>query len=43
VTLFWRITLKVAFVGYMENVLYVLDFWKKATKLETLMDKSDLG
>lgn len=43
-TLLWSKTLKVAFVGYVENGLYVVDFGKKPTREETcLMAKVDVG
>ena len=44
VTLLWSKTLKVAFVGYVENGLYVVDFSEKPTKAATcLMAKVDVG
>ena len=44
VTLMWSKTLKVAFVGYVENGMYVVDFSKAPTKITTcLMAKVDVG
>jgi hypothetical protein len=44
VVLLWSKSLKVAFVGHVENGLYVIDFSKKVTKAATyLMAKVDVG
>jgi hypothetical protein len=44
VVLMWSKTLKVAFVGYIENVLYVVDFSRKTTTTTMcLMGKADVG
>jgi hypothetical protein len=44
VTLLWSKTLKVAFVGHVENGLYVVDLLEKPTKAATcLMVKVDVG
>ena len=42
--LLWSRTLKVAFVGHVENGLYVINFLEQPTKTATcLMDKVDVG
>src|SRR3954470_125073 len=44
VTIFKRDTLKVLLVGHAEGNLYVVDFLKQSTHLETcLMSKADMG
>jgi len=44
VVLLWSKTLKVAYVGYVENGLYVVNFSKRPTKTATcLMAKVDMG
>ena len=44
VTVFKRDTLKVVFVGHVEDNLYVVDFSKESTHLQTcLMAKADVG
>src|SRR5664279_383909 len=44
VSVLHTISLKVAFVGFVENNLYVVDFSKETTQVATcLMDKSDMG
>jgi hypothetical protein len=44
VVLLWSKYLKVAFVGHVENNLYVIDFSEKVTKAATcLMAKVDVG
>jgi hypothetical protein len=44
VVLLWSKSLKVAFVGHVENGLYVIDFSEKVTKAATcLMDKVNVG
>jgi hypothetical protein len=44
VVLLWSKFLKVAFVGHVENGLYVIDFSEKVTKVATcLMAKVDVG
>ena len=44
VALLWSKTLKVAFVGHVENGLYVINFLKRPTKTATcLMAKVDVG
>ena len=44
VTLLWRKSLKVAFVGYVENGMYVVDFTQAPTKTATcLMAKVYVG
>jgi hypothetical protein len=44
VVLLWSKSLKVAFVGHVENSLYVIDFSEKVTKAATcLMAKVDMG
>jgi hypothetical protein len=44
VVLLWSKSLKVAFVGHVENGLYVIDFSEKVTKAATcLMAKVDVG
>ena len=44
VVLLWSKTLKVAYVGYVENGLYVVKFSKRPTKTATcLMAKVDVG
>jgi hypothetical protein len=44
VVLLWSKSLKVAFVGHVENDLYVIDFSEKVTKAATcLMAKVDVG
>ena len=44
VTLLWSKTLKVAFVGLVENGLYVVNFSERPTKTATsLMAKVDVG
>src|SRR3954463_1357023 len=44
VVLLWSKTLKVAFVGYVENDLYVVDFsWKTTTSVMCLFGKADMG
>jgi hypothetical protein len=44
VVLLWSKSLKVAFVGHVENGLYVIDFSEKVTKVATcLMAKVDVG
>jgi transposase InsO family protein len=44
VVLLWSKSLKVAFVGHVENDLYVIDFSEKVTKAATcLMAKVDMG
>ena len=44
VVLMWSKTLKVAYVGYVENGLYVVNFSKRPTKTATcLMAKVDVG
>jgi hypothetical protein len=44
VVFLWSKSLKVAFVGHVKNVLYVIDFSKKVTKAATcLMSKVDVG
>ena len=43
VALLWRKTLKVAFVGHVENGLYVINFSERPTKTATcLMAKVDV-
>ena len=44
VALLWSKTLKVAFVGHVENGLYVINFSERPTKTSTcLMAKVDVG
>ena len=44
VVLLWSKTLKVAYVGYVKNGLYVMNFSKRLTKTATcLMAKVDVG
>jgi hypothetical protein len=44
VVILWSKSLKVAFVGHVENGLYVIDFSEKVTKVATcLMAKVDMG
>ena len=44
VTLLWSNTLKVAFVGHVENGLYVINFSERLIKTVTcLMAKDDVG
>ena len=44
VALLWSKTLKVAFVGHVENGLYVINFSERPTKTATcLMAKADVG